>query len=156
MSAPFKRVMAAIDPGDDLAPAVVRTALNVAADGARLFVVSSINTAPLAYPAPEPAAAAAFEAARQSLNDAHDVEKRLRAMVEEEAPGAQFETAAGGDVDAVLERADALDIDLIVLGTHRKGFWERLLSGSRSNEVVQRARTSLLLVPSGADATVSR
>jgi nucleotide-binding universal stress UspA family protein len=52
----------------------------------------------------------------------------------------------------VVERAcrairDALGIDLIMIGTHQKGFWERFVFGSWSSDVSKHTKAAVLLVP---------
>jgi nucleotide-binding universal stress UspA family protein len=49
------------------------------------------------------------------------------------------QTDSDSPPDAIVDRADEYDIDLVVMGTHGRRGMERLLSGSVSEEVVRRA-----------------
>ena len=49
------------------------------------------------------------------------------------------QTDSDSPADAIVDRTDEYDIDLVVMGTHGRRGMERLLSGSVSEEVVRRA-----------------
>lgn len=55
--------------------------------------------------------------------------------------------AQGATVEAVLEEAEKLEVDLIVLGASRHGALHRVLQGSVSEGVIRQAPCPLLLVP---------
>ncbi len=55
-------------------------------------------------------------------------------------------------VDTILEQAEKHEVDLIILGTHNKGVFTRLLVGSTSTGVLQKTRTPVLVVPIGPEA----
>ncbi len=144
----FKNILAAIDPEDTLAPTVLRTAHGeAAAHGAKLSVVSVLNIAPVVYPGAQATAFAAYEAAAPTKEDVREAEHKLRDLVQREAPGASCETIRGKTSDAVLDRSDELNADLIVMGTHQKQFWEKLILGSTSTDVSHRSKAAVLLVP---------
>ncbi len=48
--------------------------------------------------------------------------------------------------ESILKEAEDWEADLIVLGSHGRGFWKRLLLGSVSSAVVQHAKCSVLVV----------
>ncbi len=48
--------------------------------------------------------------------------------------------------ESIVEEAQKWSADLIVLGSHGYGFWERMLLGSVSNAVVHHAPCSVLIV----------
>lgn len=50
-------------------------------------------------------------------------------------------------VDAILAEARACDADLVVVGTHRRSWLNRLLRGSIAAQVVNRAKRSVLVTP---------
>ncbi len=52
----------------------------------------------------------------------------------------------GNPKTAIVEEATSWAADLIVLGSHGYGFWERMLLGSVSNYVVHHAPCSVLIV----------
>ena len=53
----------------------------------------------------------------------------------------------GYPVEEILNVTDEEGCDLIVLGTHGKGFLKRTFLGSVSNEVLHRAQKPVLLIP---------
>ena len=65
------------------------------------------------------------------------------------AAGVRFTTTVGeGDtVETILAEADSRGCDLIVMGTHGSGGFERLLLGSISEKVLRKARCPVLTIP---------
>jgi len=61
---------------------------------------------------------------------------------------ATFLVWEGDPPEAILEAADAEDVDLVVLGSHGRGRLGRLLLGSTSTRVSQEARRRVLVVQS--------
>jgi nucleotide-binding universal stress UspA family protein len=59
----------------------------------------------------------------------------------------------GRPAPQILDRAEALPADLIVMGTHGAGGFEHLLLGSVTEKVLRRAACPVLTVPPGAQAT---
>jgi nucleotide-binding universal stress UspA family protein len=59
----------------------------------------------------------------------------------------RFEIAEGDAASEILERADALPSDLIVMGTHGRSGFERLVLGSVTEKVIHRAACPVLTVP---------
>lgn len=63
--------------------------------------------------------------------------------------------AAEGDVAAaILAKADALPSDLIVIGTHGRSGFERLILGSVTEKVLRKAACPILTVPANAPDAV--
>jgi len=54
---------------------------------------------------------------------------------------------AGDPADAIVARSATIHPDLVVVGTHGRSGFERLLIGSVADGVVRRVRTSVLVVP---------
>jgi nucleotide-binding universal stress UspA family protein len=54
---------------------------------------------------------------------------------------------AGAVAEEILNQADELDVDLIVMGTHGHGAMYNLLVGSTTKGVLKHSRRPLLLVP---------
>lgn len=52
----------------------------------------------------------------------------------------------GAPGQAIVEKARSWNADLIVVGSHGYGFWERMFLGSVSNAIVHRAPCSVLVV----------
>lgn len=77
------------------------------------------------------------------------VVERSRVRAGEGAAAADVrEVVSGGDpATEILARADALDADLLVLGTHGQGALERAIIGSVAQAVARGATRAVLLVP---------
>lgn len=59
----------------------------------------------------------------------------------------RIEVAEGDTADSIIKTADALDADLIVIGTHgRKGF-EKMVMGSVAEKVLHHTSKPLFIVP---------
>ncbi len=52
----------------------------------------------------------------------------------------------GSVAETILETADNIQADLIIIGSHKKGLIEKLLLGSVAERVLNKARTSVLVV----------
>jgi nucleotide-binding universal stress UspA family protein len=57
---------------------------------------------------------------------------------------------SGSPAQAIVEEAENWGANLIVVGSHGYGFWERMLLGSVSNAVVHHAPCSVLIVRNNA------
>jgi nucleotide-binding universal stress UspA family protein len=134
-----------------------QTALHFAADficrisGAEVKVVTVI----------EPAAGTELEMVIESTDDLIDSQNPLyidasktaadsAAILKEKCPdentGVTFEVLAGPPARRIVEDAEGWGADLIVVGTHGRGFWKRALLGSVSNRVMQHASCSVMVV----------
>ncbi len=72
-------------------------------------------------------------------------------IISDELPDAKITTAVAMDFPErfIVEEAKNWEADLIVVGSHGRGFWGRLTLGSVSNGVIHHAPCSVLIV-SGA------
>ena len=61
----------------------------------------------------------------------------------------KFEIGEGDAVAEILERSAALPSDLIVMGTHGRHGFDRLVLGSVTEKVIRKARCPVLTVPPG-------
>ena len=63
----------------------------------------------------------------------------------------------GATVEIILDTAERLDVNMIVLGTHGRGAMYQLILGSVSAGVLHKSRRPVLLIPThkNTDATVS-
>jgi len=83
------------------------------------------------------------------------IRERIQKLCKKELaddPGAMemFETielVEGFPADLILSKADELDCDVIVMGTHGKGFLEHPYFGSMAKRVLRRSRKPILIVP---------
>ena len=69
--------------------------------------------------------------------------------IKKQLPDAKISTAVAMDFPEryIVEAANEWKADLIVVGSHGRGFWGRLTLGSVSNAVIHHARCSVLIVP---------
>ena len=66
--------------------------------------------------------------------------------LEERGVAAELVPSIGHPAEAIVELARRRSADLIVVGTRRKGFFERLVEGSVNQEVLRRAPCDVLVV----------
>lgn len=86
---------------------------------------------------------------KKATEDAAEAEAEIR----KELPGTAGVTAkvvTGSPKQAIVEEAENWGADLIVMGSHGYGFWQRALLGSVSNFVVHHAPCSVLVVRNGS------
>jgi nucleotide-binding universal stress UspA family protein len=77
--------------------------------------------------------------ARERLNHA-------RTYLDGRGLAADFVPTVGHPAEAIVDLARRRDADLIVVGTRRKGFLERLVEGSVNQEVLRHAPCDVLVV----------
>lgn len=78
-----------------------------------------------------------------------DAEKRLKEIVEKRASNgcqAEFVVHKGSIPEAILAFAESQHIDMIVMGTHGRRGWDRLVTGSVTERVLRKARCPVLVV----------
>jgi nucleotide-binding universal stress UspA family protein len=85
-----------------------------------------------------------------AVKKADDVVSRAEAEVREEFPGLATALATkvvrGSPAQTIIEEAENWGADLIIMGSHGYGFWQRALLGSVSDAVVHHAPCSVLVV----------
>lgn len=89
------------------------------------------------------------------VRDEDTVRIELQEFVQPVAAGLPVELIAtqADDVGgAILAKAVARQADLLVIGSHGRGRFERLLLGSTTEKVVRKATSPVLVVPAGAAA----
>lgn len=91
----------------------------------------------------------------QRATDLRDEHRQVQDLAERLRTGgidAQALLIQGPTVEAILERAEKLEADLIVVGSHGHGALYRALLGSISEGVVRKSKCPVLIVPAGRDA----
>jgi nucleotide-binding universal stress UspA family protein len=63
---------------------------------------------------------------------------------------------SGSPADVILKKAQALEMDLIIVGKHGKAGWEDMLLGSVTKQVLQYAPCDVLVVEGVEAGAVSR
>lgn len=59
----------------------------------------------------------------------------------------ETETLFGDPARALLDLAEQKNIDVIVMGSHGRGAWERMVLGSVSQRVIHEAKVPVVIVP---------
>lgn len=148
----FRSIIATVDVNDDLASEVLRVASDMAAkDNADLTAVSVWPSLSAASPAFSGEIAASSAAISQAALEQHRAgrdacEKRLAQLVGSHAPKAKAVVLDGNPADETSNYAAETGADLIVTGSHQRGFWGALFAGSASRDVIHEAPCAVLLV----------
>ena len=93
------------------------------------------------------------EARREHIKER--IRKRLEVYLEKvpqefsgfNATTAEVVISEGYPAEQILEQADKLDCDMIVMGTHGKGFMQQAFLGSVAKRVLRRTRKPIYIVP---------
>jgi len=125
-------------------------------DGDHIYLVSVVDLAvPLAVdiyggylPDTTEYENAAKENATKVLSDAAD---EVKQQLSDKKVGISTDLLFGSPESRIVEMADEIKPDLIVVGTHGYSGWERLLLGSVSDAVVHHAPCSVMVVRCPAD-----
>lgn len=142
--APFARIVCGIDFSPS-AECALETAIALAQESrGTLVLVHAIEVLPLYYDFAPPAAVD-IDAWRK------DAAERLRAMVPNDVRATcdvREVVVRGKAYQGVLDLADSVKADLIVLGTHGRGVIDRFFFGSTADHVVRQAGCAVMTVRS--------
>ena len=119
---------------DDPSTGTLRRAADLAEALGSLLIVTNV-----AAPADSAGAAEAEQFARDRLDQA-------RNYLEQRGLTAEFVPSVGSPAEAIVTLARQRNADLIVVGTRKKGFFERLVEGSVNQDVIRRAGCDVLVV----------
>ncbi len=139
---PFRRVLAAVDLSEE-SGRVLESAWAIArADRAELRVLYVLEPLPLML-----ARAASYDESERMRHGREQMERVLAevGLLEELAVHGRMRQGPSGK--EILEEAQDWDADLIVVGTHGFGFFDRFLMGSTSLYVLRHGHRATLLVP---------
>jgi nucleotide-binding universal stress UspA family protein len=90
------------------------------------------------------------EIARQNAEFAADrAVEQLRAACGGADMEIEREVALGNPAEMILQAADEFGADLLIVGSHGRGFWGRLTLGSVSDAVVHHAKCPVLVARPG-------
>lgn len=91
--------------------------------------------------------------------DRADVRKRIQKRLDEfcrmelkNCPGdlkrvVSVQVVEGNPAETILEKAEELKVDTVIMGTHGKGFLEHAFLGSVAEKVLQRIKIPVLIIP---------
>lgn len=133
------KVLIGFDGSDDALRALQRS-FEYARNGAELHVLNVIDVpAQTGGHAPEPA----------DTDDVAEVETELaeaRRLLDEQGLQGEVARGYGTPADALVDEANRLGADLIIVGTRGRGALTSILLGSVSTKVVQHAPCDVLVV----------
>lgn len=138
----WKKIVVGYERDHVSAHALERAAELAQADGVSLVVTSIAR--PLA-PAVTAHGMGPFDPTDPPEAHKADLE-HARELLESRHVHAEFDVEVGEPADAIVSLADRLEADLIVVGTHERGFVDRLLHGSVSDSVQRHAHCDVLIV----------
>jgi nucleotide-binding universal stress UspA family protein len=142
--APFRRVLAAVDLSEQSVH-VLRAAWALAqADGAELRALYVLEPLPMVL-----VKAAKFDEEERLRHGREQMEKLLElvGLLGEDSVEARMRQGRAGH--EILEAAQDWDADLLVVGTHGFGFFDRLLLGSTPLYVLRHGQRATMIVPPG-------
>jgi nucleotide-binding universal stress UspA family protein len=122
--------------------------------GSRIIAIHVVSPAPVSAYGPGPVV---LEPAMMNAADRDQLQASLDAFVQaESAHGVTIDTAIreGNTAAEILAQAADLPADLIVIGTHGRSGFERLLLGSVAEKVLRKAGCPVLTVPRHHPGTV--
>ena len=152
------KILIATD-GSDASKSIVEAACGAIADpeNTTVKIISAIE--PLAPMTAEPFAISAqyygeieAQATKHAEEFTSDAAERLKRICPNVADVSSEVFRSVGAARAIVEAAREWDADLIVVGSHGRGFWSRALLGSVSNAVVHHAPCSVLVVRGKGEA----
>jgi nucleotide-binding universal stress UspA family protein len=141
----FRRVLAAVDLSYALRPTFETAARFAALFGADLRVLHVVEPLPAVAELPVALSDEAFFAASEE-----EFQRALRPLIERVA--ADTAVRRGPAAQTVAAETTAWNADLVVVGSHGKGWMHRLLLGSVTEQLLNALPTSLLVVPVPAPA----
>ncbi len=134
---PLRRIVIGYD-GSDAARRALERVPELVGEQSEVTVVTAVPTTVTSL-GPRPPDPAEVEEQRRKLEEAWEALRRrgIRARSVERA---------GDPAERIVEEAERVDADLIVVGTHGKGLPRRLLLGSVSEKVLRTAHRDVLVV----------
>ncbi len=136
----FHRVLAAVDVSEAAAPTAALARSLATALGAELIALSVIEP-----PVPLSVVTTPLSLSEYSRRATHALQRRVWPLFGE--VGIETVAASGHVVDVIQHEAAQRGVDLVVVGSHGKGWRERLLVGSTTERLLNHLPTSVLVVP---------
>lgn len=140
-------LLTAIDFSDVTDAVLEQTRVIASAFGAKVFLVHVAPPEP-SFVTYEPGPPSEREFRAKELREEH---RKLQALAEKLAgdggPDVEPLMVSGGAVAKIVEEAERLDVNMIVLGSHGHGALYELLVGSVADGVMRKAKCPVLVVP---------
>ncbi len=149
----FERILVPVDLSD-ITDAVIQSVSFLAKNNGShvwlLFVIEQLS--PLYYIknlelVMEPDEEEVLSLAEEKLKEeALESLKRYKTILEENNIKATVVIESGDVVETILDFAEEENIDLIIIGSHKKGLVDKLIMGTVSEKIVSKANTSVLVI----------
>jgi nucleotide-binding universal stress UspA family protein len=145
------KVLIATD-GSEFSVAAIETVCEMLVDRVdpvELKIVSVCDLAIVGTELPVGLPAYYQELADQAKKDAETIAENSWNAIQQKLPigiDVSTEVRMGNPPQVIIEIAERWNADLIVVGSHGRGFWNRSLLGSVSDAVVHHAKCSVLVV----------
>lgn len=158
----MKQLLAAVDFSKNTDDVLDQAALFAKALGAKLWIlhVASDETQPFAYESTQFAGYAsefmnmpgdvqlARDLSADEIKREHKQLLGISSKLREEDIDAQAILHKGDAAELILEKADDLQAEIIIIGSHGHGLLHKALLGSVSEAVIRHARCNVMIVPS--------
>jgi len=143
----MKKILAAIDFSEtahDVISTVIplKNALN-----ARLWVAHADDAAPYFYPPEATETESGKKLGGKKRQQQEQILLKVRKRLEAAGIDAPLEILGGPADEQILNKADELGVDLIVIGAHRHGKLYNVLFGDTGDRLINRARCPVMVVP---------
>jgi nucleotide-binding universal stress UspA family protein len=138
------RVLAAVDTSAAARPTLEAAQRYATLCGAELRVVSVVELLPVSGDV----LAASFDPSTYYDNARAEIERDVWPLVT--MPAAHKQLRFGHPIETILDETEAWSADLVVVGTHGRGWVERTLLGSVTERLLRLLPTSMLVVPAHA------
>ena len=143
-AAAIRHVLVAVDLSATARPTLAAPERYAALFGAELRALSVLEPLPVVPDVPAPDMTGYYALCEEQLR--RDVWSLIR------MPRVERIVRCGTPVETILREAAEWHTDLLVVGSHGKGWTERLLIGSVTERLLNHLPTSLLIVPAAAKA----
>jgi universal stress protein A len=141
----MKTILVAVDLSD-VTMKVVKVAVHLAKPfQSKIILMHAVE--PLPQLSPVGADPVSVMPLQEPLLDFTEELERLREMISLVGLESTTMELQGPPVDVILAQAENSRIDLIVLGSHNRGVFSHLLTGSVVDGILQRAKCPVLIVP---------
>lgn len=151
----FQQILCPTDLSDSSRPALRHAAAIAAWYDARLTVLHVVPTFDAIQLPPNTLGETVHVVYPASRDEVTGTIRRHVDAAGASAVNPALEAEAGDTVDTILDRALNLSADLVVIGTHGRSGFNRLLLGSIAEQILHRASCPVLTVPPHAAATTS-
>jgi nucleotide-binding universal stress UspA family protein len=136
------RILAAVDLSSAAGPTIAAAEAFAKLFGAKLRVLHALEPVPLAAELPTPVDPRELAQSAQSVLE-HDVWPKI-------ALPAERVVREGGARSVIAAEATEWQADLVIMGSHGKGWIDRVLLGSLTEALLRHLPASLLVVPTSA------